>query len=263
MGSLASRKSNRSSADDENRPIFTVVGPGGWDVPNDEAVSADGFAPKPIDFGELDIDTTRKATLTIRNNSAIPSSFDLSVDKYHAAEVEEDSIRMDTFNNALSSNQTLYSSSSNSLISKKRELTRPILGIDITTTVPFKSKAGATHKAKQSDKKRRAGLLANNLGMALSLEPVTGTIEPWGTATIVVSCVNNMYGKYRDNLHISLSGMEPAVTVPIKVSVTGSPLFLQPNTKGLRVVSGSTPELHWGHLLQGIPPAPRVIHVSN
>ena len=52
----------------------------------------------------------------------------------------------------------------------------------------------------------KALMLSDNRGAAFNLNPPRGFLEPYQSQEIVVAAYNNMWGKYRDKLTVSVLG---------------------------------------------------------
>ncbi|XP_017573141.2 deleted in lung and esophageal cancer protein 1 isoform X1 [Pygocentrus nattereri] len=71
-----------------------------------------------------------------------------------------------------------------------------------------------------------AGLLAHGKGAAFFVEPESGTLGPFESATINITAFSNMWGEYEDHLICKVGELDPTL-VPMKLSVEGCPIHFQ------------------------------------
>ncbi|KAA0156445.1 hypothetical protein FNF29_01236 [Cafeteria roenbergensis] len=98
-------------------------------------------------------------------------------------------------------------------------------------------------------------------GVAFQVWPRACHLAPFATARIMVSCVADMPGTYEDQLEI-LMDAAPPVKLPVRVTVVGSPLTVDPTTAGMRCTV-FPPALAFGDLPDGAAPAAKLITVRN
>ncbi|CAM9334199.1 unnamed protein product, partial [Hapterophycus canaliculatus] len=113
-------------------------------------------------------------------------------------------------------------------------------------TEAFFSEGGRERTKGQIDQREDCFVLKEGLGAAFLAEPASGTLAPWGVATVAVTVFNDTPGRYTDKMDITFRGA-PTASLPMKVVVEGSPLSLKREALGLDM-SGPEPLLSFGEV---------------
>ncbi|KAF0697035.1 Aste57867_12263 [Aphanomyces stellatus] len=154
-----------------------------------------------LNFGE-DVPLFERKTLRllIRNHSGIPAKLSLEARKYNttldAAAVEK---------NPLEPRDKAY-----------------------------QSEPGRQYKANQANVLEDRALLSAGLGVALLCAPSSLAIAAWEQAVVTVTALNNMSGRYVDDIVVKLETMPP-VRLSATINVVGCPLSINPNCVGLHM----------------------------
>eukprot|EP00903_Cladosiphon_okamuranus_P011029 g10416.t1 len=145
--------------------------------------------------------------------------------------------------------------------SVRKDKQKLVLGVDHEATEAFFSKDGRARTKAQIDQREDCFVLKEGLGAAFLVEPASGTLPPWGVATVSVTVFNDTPGRYTDKADITFSGA-PMASLPIKVVVEGSPLSLKREALGLDL-SGPEPLLSFGQVFVHGGKTFRVIKIKN
>ena len=117
----------------------------------------------------------------------------------------------------------------------------------------FHSRAGRNYLGSRVKREEDLTYLKSGKGCSYVLEPISGTVAPWGVAEITLRAYNDMPGVYDDDVVVEVLGTvdgtdelqrgsdgEPVVThrftMPLKMTVTGCPLVIEQTTLGMSFV---------------------------
>ena len=98
----------------------------------------------------------------------------------------------------------------------------------------FQSMKGQQELKERRTKEEVKHYLGMQRGAAFLIHHPTGELPPFSMARIRVTCVADMPGDYKDQLLVDVVGLAQ-MRVPLRVSVTGTPLKFDENTVGLSV----------------------------
>ena len=245
-----------------------------------------------LDFGEeCPLQKRRRLQLVIRNYSAIPTSYSLSMKSYPGAptkEEEEEASQSNPRATLIFEPSAPSNSKNNSALkapgtaatgatsrsraisrgTSKRSGTRAskrnngiILGDKHETTQQYRSKNGRAYTENNTQAKLDQSTLRMGRGAAFIITPCVGRLPPWGSVTVdVVSC-NDMPGSYRDELVSLIEGL-PEASLRAKMTVVGTPLSLSNTCVGLNQQC-SPPIFAWGNLLRSANETSRYLKVVN
>ncbi|ETV68555.1 hypothetical protein H257_15541 [Aphanomyces astaci] len=163
-----------------------------------------GSSLPKLHFGEhVPLFARKSLRLLIRNHSGIPAKLSLEARKY---------------NTTLPDNATIPPQAS-SLEPRDKA---------------FQSESGRQYKSNQANVHQDRMLLSAGLGVALLCAPSTVSIAPWEQTVVTVTALNNMSGRYVDDIVVKLDTMPP-VRLSATINVVGCPLSINPNCVGLRM----------------------------
>ncbi|KAJ2995672.1 Deleted in lung and esophageal cancer protein 1 [Globomyces sp. JEL0801] len=167
-----------------------------------------------LDFGlACPIFVVRTRTIKIRNHSAIPSNFKLTIQHY------KPTIDIDDLNFGESSMDKPTGQD-------EKDKGDKFLSTTQTTKYGFSSKAGQqfidniTKFRNVLESMKR--ILSDGRGAAFDAKPTSGTIEAWGEVEIKVTSYNNLVGIYEDTLLCQVG--EKLQEFPIRLGVIGIPV---------------------------------------
>jgi hypothetical protein len=128
----------------------------------------------------------------------------------------------------------------------------------------FTRAPGQTVLAERHRQKVRARLLRAGKGLAITLDPPVGKMEPYGEFRCTITAESDMCGDYDDVLSAFVSsdtGELPVKHIPVRVSISGSPLVVQKNRIEASGVLELSHELRvdWRSLVAGAAPATRCV----
>ncbi|OQS04639.1 hypothetical protein THRCLA_12212 [Thraustotheca clavata] len=181
-------------------------------VPHTDAPGG-ALLPK-LQFGEEVALFERKTLrLLIRNHSGIPAKVSLEAKKYKAAATE----------------------------TPPENLLEPSQRV-------FQSAKGQQYKAEQANVLEDRRILSLGHGVAIVCYPASLVIAEWEQAVVLITCFNNMSGRYVDDIIVKLDTMPP-VRLSATINVVGCPLSINPNCVGLLMKNaGIWPVLEYGML---------------
>lgn len=78
--------------------------------------------------------------------------------------------------------------------------------MDHEATEAFFSEDGRARTKAQMDQREDCFVLKEGLGAAFLAEPASGTLAPWGVATVSVTVFNDTPGRYTDKVDITFTG---------------------------------------------------------
>lgn len=81
--------------------------------------------------------------------------------------------------------------------------------MDHEATEAFFSRDGRARTKAQIDQREDCFVLKEGLGAAFLVEPASGTLPPWGVATVAVTVFNDTPGRYTDKVDITFTGVRP------------------------------------------------------
>jgi len=116
--------------------------------------------------------------------------------------------------------------------------------------------------AERQRQKARQRLLRAGRGLAITLDPPVGKMEPYGEFRCTITAESDLCGDYDDILSAFVSsdtGELPVKHIPVRVSISGSPLVLQKNrieASGVLQLSHQL-QVDWRSLVAGAAPAVR------
>eukprot|EP00752_Nemacystus_decipiens_P011479 g10191.t1 len=234
----------------------------------------------PLEFGKVDLRGRKTLIVFIRNLSAISTPFAVKVRKYACTPCPP---RLKISNMSYSALQRVVSNprALRGYLDDKdgggggpeggkhdgkhgesggyRGSKHP--GVDHEATEAFFSRDGRARTKAQIDQREDCFVLKEGLGAAFLVEPASGTLPPWGVATVAVTVFNDTPGRYTDKVDITFTGA-PMASLPIKVVVEGSPLSLKREALGLDL-SGPEPLLSFGEVFVHGGKTFRVIKIKN
>lgn len=79
-------------------------------------------------------------------------------------------------------------------------------GTEHEATEAFFSAGGRARTKAQIDQREDCFVLKEGLGAAFLVEPSSGTLAPWGVATVAVTVFNDTPGRYTDKMDITFTG---------------------------------------------------------
>lgn len=79
-------------------------------------------------------------------------------------------------------------------------------GAEHEATEAFFSEKGRARTKAQIDQREDCFVLKEGLGAAFLVEPASGTLPPWGVATVVITVFNDTPGRYTDKVDITFTG---------------------------------------------------------
>ncbi|CAK4690277.1 hypothetical protein AeMF1_002479 [Aphanomyces euteiches] len=114
----------------------------------------------------------------------------------------------------------------------------------------FQSQAGKAYKSNQATQRQDRLRLSAGLGVAFVCSPSTCVIPPWSHALVEITALNNMAGRYVDEIVVKVDTMPP-VRLSATIHVVGCPLSINANCVGLKmplpaIGSPSFPVLEFG-----------------
>mmetsp|Transcript_21613 Transcript_21613/g.43401 ORF Transcript_21613/g.43401 Transcript_21613/m.43401 type:complete len:2057 (+) Transcript_21613:50-6220(+) len=111
--------------------------------------------------------------------------------------------------------------------------------------------------------KKRNEILKKAHGIAFCLQPSSGTLPPFSTVRVKVSCINNMCGVFADELQVAVDGLAPRM-IPVNVGVTGSPIAFPKDNPGMRwEVGGQKATLAWRDVAERTGRYSKAVSVEN
>ncbi|CAE7925861.1 DLEC1, partial [Symbiodinium sp. KB8] len=125
----------------------------------------------------------------------------------------------------------------------------------------FQSMKGQQELKERRTKEEVKHYLGMQRGAAFLIHHPTGELPPFSMARIRVTCVADMPGDYKDQLLVDVVGLAQ-MRVPLRVSVTGTPLKFDENTVGLSVIR-DPPVLAFGEVPYDAPECMKLVHIRN
>lgn len=226
----------------------------------------------PLDFGSnVALYERRSLRIAVRNFSAIPASFDVSVKNYTVGSkfiraIEDKPVRLAvaaTANagpdeNIKPSNPGTAKSNGNKAasgtVTRLKTMTKGVSNEaddNEMLLVPhedgverFHSEAGKKYMGFRLQRDDDRDYLTMGLGAAYLVEPgYSGVIPPWGVQVLTIRTFNDMPGVYNDELIVevnkngSMKNVNPlSFSIPLRMSVQGCPLFVEKDVVGMSVV---------------------------
>ncbi|KAJ8025227.1 Deleted in lung and esophageal cancer protein 1 [Holothuria leucospilota] len=197
---------------------------------NTSSVSLDDLIS--IDFGtEVEVGSTPSRIVLIQNHTAITAPFSIALEYFVAGKPptppESHKKRVDS--------------------PKRRGLLAPTANL-----ADPKSKSSSQLQADYTK-----AILRENNGIAFTVEPATGILQPFETLTVKVTAFSDMWGSYSDRLVCKVSDLAPVV-IPVKATVIGCPLKFQ-----MATLKGQIPVVRFGTHVCGVPPVQRPLKIVN
>jgi hypothetical protein len=87
---------------------------------------------------------------------------------------------------------------------------------------------------KRGEEEGERGRFTCLLGVAVWVEPASGSLQPYEEINVKVVCYGDMCGTYEDILLFQAEGLAPLLFL-VKVDVQGSPLVIWRNSMGLGI----------------------------
>ena len=175
---------------------------------------------EPVKFGSnVSLYERVDRRIAIRNCSAIPASFNLSIRKFLVAD-------------------TSASTATSTATGRKDDR---ILSYHESGENKFKSKEGKIRAGMTDNRALDNKFLTSGLGAAYSIVGrSTGKIEPWGVVIVKLRAYNNMPGAYDDELVFNIldSSVSRKYSVPLKMTVEGCPFYIDNSSVGLSAYKG-------------------------
>src|SRR6185437_16803936 len=112
------------------------------------------------------------------------------------------------------------------------KLDKPLLETMKEGTQGFQSLAGKLVVEAQARRELERKCLTDGQGIAFFAHPWSGELPPYETVRIQLVCFNDCPGYFQDQLTCVVQGLSP-VRMPVRVSITGSPLAISPHTPGV------------------------------
>ncbi|CEO99620.1 unnamed protein product (mitochondrion) [Plasmodiophora brassicae] len=183
------------------------------------------------DFGVVDIYSEHQIRLCLRNHSAVPSRFRLSM----ASGDDLDPGLDRTVDELRRLNHPDYWIE---CISGDRNAPATARGFDRLLAndyekFSFHSDAGRgfiQQRQRAEDIKR----LLTGRAAAFVAYPRSGVLPPWAMVEIGLFSFNSLCGQFNDELICAVDGLPSPIRIPTQVCITGSPLSILPTTVGLR-----------------------------
>ncbi|XP_061179869.1 deleted in lung and esophageal cancer protein 1-like isoform X2 [Saccostrea echinata] len=185
-----------------------------------------------LDFGEVEVGSTSKLYLHIRNESAIMAPYTVAIEYFSAKPPTPPQEPVD---------RNMTTCQRRALLQKTPNLADPMA----------KTSARAA-----SDSYRI--MLSQNLGAAFVPSPSTGTLMPFGEEIIDVTSFCDMWGKYSDIMTVKVGDMS-AVSIPISMTAVGCPLKFQMTA----AQPDQKPIIRFGTHVSGVAPTNRTMRVNN
>ncbi|OQR92208.1 hypothetical protein ACHHYP_03955 [Achlya hypogyna] len=191
-----------------------------------------------LQFGEEVALFERKTLrLLIRNHSGIPAKVSFEAKKYSPATTETPP------ENFLEPPQHVFQS------------------LHVTWRLTYI--VGQQYKAEQANVLEDRRILSLGHGVAIVCYPSALTIAEWEQAVVLITCFNNMSGRYVDDIIVKLDTMPP-VRLSATINVVGCPLSINPNCVGLLMKNaGIWPVLEYGMLPLHSESVVRKIQIIN
>ncbi|KAK7508441.1 hypothetical protein BaRGS_00000007 [Batillaria attramentaria] len=101
-------------------------------------------------------------------------------------------------------------------------------------------------------------MLCQGLGAAFHLQPMSGTLQPFGEQVIEVTAYSDMWGSYTDNIVCKVGKLDN-VCIPVSMTVKGCPLQFQMTAANPE----QEPVIRFGTLVAGVAPVTRTMRVNN
>nr|XP_022304299.1 deleted in lung and esophageal cancer protein 1-like isoform X2 [Crassostrea virginica] len=201
-------------------------------------VSKEGYGARDfcddllLDFGSVELGSTGKLYLHVRNESAITAPYTVSVDYFMAKPPTPPPGPLE---------RNMTTGQRRALLQKTPNLADPMAKT-------------ATRAANDTYR----FMLSQNLGAAFVPSPAVGTLMPFGEEVLDVTAFCDMWGDYTDTLTIKVGDMSP-VSVPITLTAVGCPLKFQ--------LTAAQPEqkpiIRFGTHVSGVAPTNRTMRVNN
>jgi len=179
----------------------------------------------------LEIGNTRSFKLTVKNLTAIETTWSLCLDNFSVSAIKK--VKRLKKENKYEENRRIC-------LKKTLNLSDPF---SKTPEMQFAEKVGK--------------LLKNGDGIAFEVSEANGVLKSFETKYISISVFCNMWGTYLDVLTFNIEGLKPT-RIPVEVEVCGSPLRFK-----LAAEKSLNPTLRFGTNFNHAPPVLRNVKIFN
>jgi hypothetical protein len=200
---------------------------------------------KAIDFGAINIGSSKSFSFVVKNSSALGTYYDFSFENFeplaYEDEVHESSPAKAQLHSPCGSNSsqsrhiafTASAKQSRNHAHRPADEKIPRLLTDAHEQVnKFSSKSGEAFTSTRKVDKQKRFFLLNNKGLALVCKPRKGFLPAFSELGVTVTVYNDICGKFEDVLVSNVKGLRP-IRIPTRVKVKGSPVVIAENQIGL------------------------------
>ncbi|XP_060064823.1 deleted in lung and esophageal cancer protein 1-like [Ylistrum balloti] len=196
-------------------------------------LSNEYFEDVCLDYGEMvDLGSTPKVFLHIRNESGITAPFNLNMEHFMAK-------------------PPTPPGNKDPNISKSQQ--RRLM---LSRTPNLADPLSKTQTKAQQDLCK--AMLSLGLGASFVPTPGSGVLQPFGEQIIELGAYSDMWGLYTDNLMCQIGDLD-VVAIPVKMNVVGCPLCFQMTA----AKPDQKPIVRFGTHVSGVAPTSRTMRINN
>lgn len=201
---------------------------------------------KVIDFGAINIGSSKTFKFIVKNSSALGTSFNFTFENYEPLTYEDEAPEelVAVTSDSPSPLATVSSRSRHIAFTASAKASRVEKKSSGEDKIPkllsnahekfnkFSSKSGESFSSTRKVEKEKRFFLANNKGLALVCKPRKGFIPAFSEIGVTVTVYNDICGRFEDVLVSNVKGLRP-FRIPTRVRVKGSPVVIAENQIGL------------------------------